>query len=120
PIGLGVVFEIAEPESPVFPQHRRATVDHIVNQNSVLAPAVPEGQTKLFINRGKQSGITEDDLRWALQEGAVLPEDAVSEIRILDRFSFVEIDSDRAEKTVEFLDGTKLKGSEIRVEVARS
>jgi ATP-dependent RNA helicase DeaD len=76
--------------------------------------------TKLFVNRGERSGIEEEDLRWALREGAVLPDEAVHDVRVLHRFSFVEVDPDQAERTVEFLDGTKLKGKEIRLEVAHS
>ncbi len=75
---------------------------------------------KLFVNRGERSGITEDDLRWALREGAVLPEEAIHDVRVLHRFSFVEVDPDQADRTVEFLDGTKLKGKEIRLEIAKS
>ena len=30
---------------------------------------------KLFVNRGRRSGIGEDELRWALTEGAVIPDD---------------------------------------------
>jgi ATP-dependent RNA helicase DeaD len=81
----------------------------------------PERDTvKLFVNRGERSGISEDDLRWALREGAVLPEDAIHEVRVLHRFSFVEVAPDQAERAVEFLDGTKLKGKEIRLEIAKS
>jgi ATP-dependent RNA helicase DeaD len=81
----------------------------------------PEGgSTKLFVNRGERSGIEEEDLRWALREGAVIPEDAIHEVRVLHRFSFVEVAPDQAEKAVEFLDGTKLKGKEIRLEIAKS
>jgi ATP-dependent RNA helicase DeaD len=76
--------------------------------------------TKLFVNRGERSGIGEEDLRWALREGAVLPEEAIHDVRVLHRFSFVEVDPDQAERTVEFLDGTKLKGKEIRLEIAKS
>jgi len=76
--------------------------------------------TKLFINRGKRAGVTEKDLRWALTEGAVLPSEAIESIRILDRFSFVELRSDQAERAVEFLDGTMLNGKQIRMEVAKS
>jgi ATP-dependent RNA helicase DeaD len=76
--------------------------------------------TKLFVNRGERSGIEEEDLRWALREGAVLPEEAIHEVRVLHRFSFVEVDPDQAERAVEFLDGTKLKGKEIRLEIAKS
>ncbi|HYC82102.1 MAG TPA: DEAD/DEAH box helicase [Solirubrobacterales bacterium] len=75
---------------------------------------------KLFVNRGERSGIDEEDLRWALREGAVLPDEKIHDVRVLHRFSFVEVDPDEAERTVEFLDGTKLKGKEIRLEVARS
>ena len=35
------------------------------------------------------------------------------------RFSFVELKADQAERAVEFLDGTKLKGKEIRLEIAK-
>ena len=79
-----------------------------------------DGFVKLFVNRGENSGITEEDLRWALREGALVPEDAVHDVRVLHRFSFVEIAEGESERVVEFLDGTKLKGREIRLEVARS
>jgi ATP-dependent RNA helicase DeaD len=74
---------------------------------------------KLFINRGTRSGITDDDVRWALTEGAVVPEDAIGSIRVLERFSFVELDAAHAEQALERLEGTKLKGKQIRVEYAR-
>ncbi len=74
---------------------------------------------KLFINRGKRSGIDDDDVRWALTEGAVIPEDAIGPIRVLERFSFVELDAAHAEQALERLEGTKLKGKQIRVEYAR-
>jgi ATP-dependent RNA helicase DeaD len=75
---------------------------------------------KLFVNRGERSGISEEDLRWALREGAVLPEDAIRDVHVLHRFSFVHVAPDVAERTVEYLDGTKLKGKEIRLEIAKS
>jgi ATP-dependent RNA helicase DeaD len=77
------------------------------------------GMAKLFVNRGTRSGITDDDVRWALREGAVVPEEAIGSIRVLERFSFVELDAAHAEQAVERLEGTKLKGKQIRVEYAR-
>jgi superfamily II DNA/RNA helicase len=74
---------------------------------------------KLFVNRGRRSGIDDDDVRWALTEGAVIPDDAIGSIRVLDRFSFVELDAEHAEQALERLEGTKLKGKQIRVEYAR-
>jgi len=84
------------------------------------AEPAPNGRVKLFVNRGRRGGIEEDDLEWALTEGAVLPRDAIHSIRVLDRFSFVEVSADQAERAVSYLDGTKLKGRQIRMEIARS
>jgi ATP-dependent RNA helicase DeaD len=83
-------------------------------------PEPVNGSVKLFVNRGKRGGLTEEDLNWALTEGAVLPKEAIHSIRVLDRFSFVEVAADQAERAVEYLDGTKLKGKQIRMEIARS
>ena len=74
---------------------------------------------KLFVNRGKRSGIDEENLRWALTEGAVIPGGEIGEIRVLERFSFVELDSEQAKVALERLDGTKLEGKQIRVEYAK-
>jgi ATP-dependent RNA helicase DeaD len=90
-------------------------------KSSKSAPKEANGRSvKLFVNRGERSGIEEEDLRWALREGAVLPDEAIHDVRVLHRFSFVEVDPDLADRTVEFLDGTKLKGKEIRLEIAKS
>ena len=68
-----------EEAEPGPPRPRRTTAD--------------DGKsTKLFVNRGERSGIEEEDLRWALREGAVLPEEAIHDVRVLHRFSFVEVD----------------------------
>ena len=83
-------------------------------------PKAANGTVKLFVNRGSRGGISEEDLNWALVEGAVIPREAIRSIRVLDRFSFVEVAADQAERTVEYLDGTKLKGKQIRMEIARS
>ena len=76
------------------------------------------GHVKLFINRGSRSGIAEEDIRWALEEGAVVPDDAIHDVRVLERFTFVDLDDDQGEKALDRLDGTKLKGKQIRLEYA--
>ena len=74
---------------------------------------------KLFVNRGLRSGISEEKLRWALTEGAVIPDAEISAIRVLERFSFVELPDQQAKLALERLDGTKLEGKQIRVEYAK-
>jgi ATP-dependent RNA helicase DeaD len=128
-------IEQATPASSGAPPQEAATAAARPPQSSEpAAGAAPDTDTesedrdgepkrdsvKLFVNRGERSGIDEDDLRWALREGAVLPEESIYDVRVLHRFSFVEVAPDQAERAVEFLDGTKLKGKEIRLEIAKS
>jgi ATP-dependent RNA helicase DeaD len=94
--------------------------DEVVSEEKGGEEKAAGKSVKLFVNRGERSGIEEEDLRWALREGAVLPEDAIHDVRVLHRFSFVEVAPEQAERAVEFLDGTKLKGKEIRLEIAKS
>ena len=84
------------------------------------APQQGDGYVKLFINRGQRSGVTDEDILWALTEGAVVPADEIGEVRVLERFSFVELGEAAAEQALERLDGTKLKGKQIRVEYAKT
>jgi ATP-dependent RNA helicase DeaD len=77
------------------------------------------GHVKLFVNRGARSGIDEKALRWALTEGAVIPADEIGDIRVLERFSFVDLPDEQAKLALERLDGTKLEGKQIRVEYAK-
>jgi ATP-dependent RNA helicase DeaD len=107
--------EEAPPENDVPPEEQPTEREEAAEDGEAERDTV-----KLFVNRGERSGISEEDLRWALREGAVLPEEAIHDVRVLHRFSFVEVAPDQAERAVEFLDGTKLKGKEIRLEVARS
>ena len=106
------------------PRESKPTADDTAveaDSNKADKDEVDSGKaTKLFVNRGERSGISEEDLRWALREGAVLPEEAIHDVHVLHRFSFVHVDPDVAERTVEYLDGTKVKGKEIRLEVAKS
>src|SRR5512134_143665 len=37
----------------------------------------PDGKVKLFVNRGARGGIADEDLNWALREGAVIPKEAI-------------------------------------------
>jgi ATP-dependent RNA helicase DeaD len=126
-------LEHAPPPRRREPRERRQQVERVAKPSEPKpeAPAAEDDDNeaasedkrdsvKLFVNRGERSGIEEEDLRWALREGAVLPDEAVHDVRVLHRFSFVEVAPEQAERAVEFLDGTKLKGKEIRLEIAKS
>jgi ATP-dependent RNA helicase DeaD len=120
-------WEPAEERIEHAPRPRRRDHQADRKREAVVAGAVAEGDgapgdghVKLFVNRGKRSGISESDIRWALTEGAVVPEGSIGEVRVLERFTFVDLAEDEAERALERLDGTKLKGKQIRVEYAKA
>jgi ATP-dependent RNA helicase DeaD len=99
---------------------RREHADEKPMPSRETRPAEPKnGHVKLFVNRGARSGISEENLRWALTEGAVIPEAEIGDIRVLERFSFVDLPDEQAKIALERLDGTKLEGKQIRVEYAK-
>jgi ATP-dependent RNA helicase DeaD len=116
------IGEWEPPEERIEHAPRPRRREHVTVETGDKAPAPSgngEAQVKLFLNRGKRSGIGEDDVRWALVEGAVVPEEAISSVRVLDRFSFVELEAEHADRAVSRLDGTRLKGKQVRLEYAR-
>lgn len=119
------IGEWERPEDRIEHAPRPRRRDHApVRGDGRPEPAATEPQdgelAKLFVNRGRRSGINDEDVRWALTEGAVVPEAKIGSIRVLERFSFVELDPEHAELALERLDGTRLKGRQIRLEYARA
>jgi ATP-dependent RNA helicase DeaD len=102
------------------PRRRDHSAEDKPRRKAEKPAAQPDnGHVKLFVNRGARSGINEENLRWALTEGAVIPADQIGDIRVLERFSFVDLPDEQAKLALERLDGTKLEGRQIRVEYAK-
>ena len=114
------IGEWEPPEERIEHAPRPRRRDHAKEETEARPPTTARSRAKLFINRGTGSGIEEEDIRWALTEGAVVPEDAISRDPILERFTFVELDAEHAAQALERLDGTKLKGKQIRLEYAKN
>jgi ATP-dependent RNA helicase DeaD len=106
----------AEPEAPPAEPEAPEAAEAASTE---APPESDSGHVKLFINRGSRSGIEEEDVRWALTEGAVVPAGAIHDVRVLERFTFVDLDGEQAEQALDRLDGTKLKGKQIRLEYAK-
>jgi ATP-dependent RNA helicase DeaD len=70
---------------------------------------------RLFINAGREAGITPKDLVGAIANEAGLPGRDIRGIEITDRFSIVEIPEDAAEHVIESLNGARLRGRRINV-----
>ena len=83
-------------------------------------PRVREGaRTKLMVGAGRGHGIEPADVVGALVTHSHLEGEDIEHVRVLERFSFVEVPAARAEEVVAQVNGKRVRGRALRVEVAR-
>jgi ATP-dependent RNA helicase DeaD len=72
---------------------------------------------KLIVGSGRQAGIEPADIVGAVVDNTHLENDDVRNVRVLERFSFVEVPAARAEEVAVKVSGQRVRGTELRVEV---
>jgi ATP-dependent RNA helicase DeaD len=75
--------------------------------------------SKLLVGVGRSSGIEPADVVRAVVDNTRLENDDVRNVRVLERFSFVEVPAERAQRVIESVSGKQVRGVELRLEVAR-
>jgi ATP-dependent RNA helicase DeaD len=98
---------------------RAAAKKRPAEQPAAKPPQKPPGLTRLFISAGKSRGIFAKDLAAHFTNTLKVDRSRLGAIRVLDNYSFLEIDSALAEKAIASLTGSQLKGRQITVNYAR-
>src|SRR4051812_6356428 len=75
-------------------------------------------RTKLIVGAGRGQGIEPADVVKAIVDHSHLEGEDVGGVRVLERFSFAEVPAERAGEVVEKVNGQRVRGIELRVEVA--
>jgi ATP-dependent RNA helicase DeaD len=75
--------------------------------------------SKLVVGVGREKGIEPADIVGAVVDNTHLENDDVRNVRVLERFSFVEVPAERADQVVESVSGKQVRGVELRLEVAK-
>jgi ATP-dependent RNA helicase DeaD len=101
------------PPAPVHERPRRHDKPH-VSRNC------DEPQAKLFVNAGRAAGIEVADLVAAVTGATGLDGEAVRNVRVLDRFAFLEVPAADAARVVEAVSGAEVRGRKLKLETARS
>jgi ATP-dependent RNA helicase DeaD len=78
-----------------------------------------EPQAKLIVDAGRAEGIEVADLVHAVTGAAGIDGEAVRDVRVLERFSFLSVPRSEAERVVDAVNGTPINGATLRVEIAR-
>jgi ATP-dependent RNA helicase DeaD len=79
---------------------------------------VNEPRAKLVFAVGRARGLEPADVVAAIVDNSHLDGEDVSNVRVLERFSFVEVPGERAGEVVEKVNGQSVRGVELRLEVA--
>jgi ATP-dependent RNA helicase DeaD len=74
---------------------------------------------KLVVGAGRSGGLEPADVVGAVVDNTHLENDDVRNVRVLERFSFVEVPGDRAGEVVDKVSGHTVRGTELKLEVAK-
>jgi ATP-dependent RNA helicase DeaD len=99
--------------TPVKPPPRRHSKPHVsVNGDG---PA-----RKLIVAGGRSAGLEPSDIIHAITSATGLDGESVRNVRVLERFAFVEVPERAAEQVIELTGGTEVRGRPLRLELANS
>jgi len=86
---------------------------------SAADAGVEVGMTRLFIHAGRRAGIRPMDIVGAIANEAGLPGNRVGSIDLYDNFAFVEVPNSDADRVLQTLNSTTLRGRRVEVDVAK-
>jgi len=77
-----------------------------------------EGTVKLLVGAGRANGLEPADIVGAIVDGSHLEGEDIHNVRLLERFTFVEVPAQRAQEVVDKVNGSDVRGVKLRLEVA--
>ena len=77
------------------------------------------GRAKLMLAAGLKQGLEPADVVGAIVDNSHLDGEEITNVRLLDRFSFVEVPAARAEEVASTVTGKSVKGVTLKLEVAK-
>jgi ATP-dependent RNA helicase DeaD len=74
----------------------------------------------VIVSEGRAAGLEPSDIIHAITAATQLDGESVRNVRVLERFSFVEVPQKDAERVIEQTGGTEIRGRVLRLELART
>jgi ATP-dependent RNA helicase DeaD len=99
--------------TPITAKPRRHSKPHISPDND--GPG-----RKLIVGGGRAAGLEPSDIIHAITAATGLDGESVRNVRVLERFAFVEVPEQAAERVVERTSGTQVNGHTLTLELAKS
>ena len=92
--------------------------NEITIKKIALGNAKNKENIKLFFSLGKMDSVKAKDIVGSIAANTAISGDRIGKINVLDKFSFVEVPSVYAEDVLNGMNGKKIKGKEVRIEVS--
>ena len=89
-------------------------------QEDLMNTGARSGMVRLFFNLGRTSKVTIPDFVKAIAKEAEIPGKVIGSINLYDKFTFVEIPLEYAEKVINVMKHSTIKGYKINVEPAKA
>ena len=108
-------------DAPAAPQPKRERPEREARRPRHTKPRkAPDGaRTKLIVKAGLKQGLEPADVIGAIVDHSHLEGEDISNVRLLDRFSFVEVPASRAEEVASTVSGKTVRGVPLKLEVAK-
>ncbi|HEY8448110.1 MAG TPA: DEAD/DEAH box helicase [Thermomicrobiales bacterium] len=125
---LAEEYDIAEVAAAVLKLYadetgRGAPTEQLEDDLAALTTAVSSrteaGMTRLFLNVGRNLGVRPQDIVGAIAGEAGIPGRSIGAIDIFDTYSFVDVPSEHAERIIEALKLSGVRGRYVNVEIAQ-
>jgi ATP-dependent RNA helicase DeaD len=98
--------------APVAERPRRHSKPHVSRNGN-------ERYAKVIASGGRAAGLEVADLVHAVAEEAGLDGEAIRDVKLMERFAILSVPADELARVIERVDGTRIRGFELRLEAAR-
>jgi ATP-dependent RNA helicase DeaD len=99
--------------TPVSERPRRHSKPHVSRDGD-------EPSAKLMLGGGRAAGLRVADVVGAVTSATGLDGEAVRDVTVLERYTFLSVPAGEADRVVQALDGRELRGHELRAERVKS
>ena len=111
-------LDIAAAALKLFQEGFKEVVE-LETQSLSTSSGAEAGMVRLFVNAGRDNNIRPEDIVRTFAGEADIPGSSIGLIKIYSNFSFVEVPEDMAERVVSAMQGNRIKGIKINVEIAK-
>ena len=98
--------------APVSERPRRHSKPHVSRNGD-------EPYAKLIVGAGRAEGLEVADIVHTITGAAGIDGEAVRDVRVLERFSFLSVPESEAERIVESVNGADVRGTPVRLELVQ-